>query len=255
MSYLSHDPKTCSVCNPVSPQEAALKAKKAEGRAAMEKVKAQQAITDAQQTKEFSLLLATVYGEALNSATLIYQDKTYTSGKIRPFVNPRNKKVWYDYPEELVEKIYRFGRIKYEKSSISAWKAVASVIMNRVNNYPGSPQTVTEVITQPNQFSAYDLKNQSFCEVMAYLENPEENKEPKDLNNMLQYIKPVYYSKTTKTDATAYFSPLAQQYMYAKGSYRMSASDIMIQRDKEGYEEVEGIGLLPTDDFIFYKRR
>lgn len=96
----------------------------------------------------------------------------------------------------------------------AAWQAVASVIMNRV----GGPDwksltTVTKVITQKGAFAAYYSNrahgpDAQFILASNYLNNPDINKPPAKLSELIQTIAPIY-KKTMQptTDAIYYYSP------------------------------------------------
>jgi type VI secretion system secreted protein VgrG len=141
-------------------------------------------------------------------------------------------------------------------SSEIAWKAVGSVIMNRVQGKDG-PQhkkNVTNVI-ENTRFDAYDKyakqehnssqnhKKTQFEFAYNYLNGRTKNP-PYKLLHLREVIRPIYYQKAVVTNANYYYSPKEQE---REGKV---APSWISNRD---YKEVKIVGLLPSDDFRFFK--
>jgi hypothetical protein len=146
--------------------------------------------------EEFKMFIATVYAEAANS----YQGSD--------------------------------AKKAYELSSVTAWQAVASVIINRIETYPYKtpgqhPSSVRSVITKTG-FDAYTNQTPQYKEAMDFMDNhplwvwedehqkydPNESNISKLLEVIWNSIQHIYRTKEITTDAVHYFSPRSQQYKH-----------------------------------------
>lgn len=139
--------------------------------------------------------------------------------------------------------------------SEGAWKAVGSVIMNRLNNKRfaygprGSKQipiTVKEVV-ETGRFDAQWRRNEAFRQAEAYFKG--EGK-PLKIDELIISMKPIFYGNIVTTDAVMYYSPKTQQYEHKHDPVNYKE---LPDWDFNVIEEASVKDLRKKDDFKFYR--
>lgn len=152
-------------------------------------------------SREFNLLVATVYGEAGNS-------------------------------------------------SVVAWKAIASVILNRIDYREWKKQKSVLDVIKNTGFDAYWQHTNQFKIASDYLENIY-NKKNRVIDKIVTEVKNIYLEKEEPIkDIVLYFSPKAQKILNKKYPQLYS------EKPKWNFDlltEVKIKGLMSDDDFKFYK--
>lgn len=141
--------------------------------------------------------------------------------------------------------------------SESAWKAIGSVIINRVNNQRFVYKTnghyfkfkTTDEVIQVSGFDAYKDHTSQFNDALAFLNNKTKDAPPK-LCLMIEKLGPIYYDHQLTTDATLYFSPKAQHSLHIK--YPKKYPQVPEWHYQE-LVETKISNISASDDLIFYK--
>lgn len=99
------------------------------------------------------------------------------------------------------------------------WKAITSVIMNRVgfHRWKGYNKSVTSVIYNTGFDAVHSHLNLQFPKAIKYFFHNEDALtlyEKKRIHRLMEVIRPVYYQKQTTTHANYYYSPEAQRIAY-----------------------------------------
>lgn len=138
-----------------------------------------------------------------------------------------------------------------------AWQAIASVIINRVDNkrfkYDKEGQgtrfySPSEVIMLSG-FDACKEQTPLFKFAFSFMNN-EKKPENVKIMHLINTLKPIYYQNKVTTNATMYYSPTAQHWLHEHNPKKYPV------KPKWNYpelEEVQVTGLLNTDDFKFFK--
>lgn len=142
-----------------------------------------------------------------------------------------------------------------------AWQAVASTIINRVDNKyfkvaKHTLPTAEKVITQRCWYEAYYKKRESFTTAYSYLKG-ESQKKPLKIDSVIATIHPIYFKNLVTTNADHYYSPKTQREGHKKHP-EIYLSDIpkwVTDGLKSGeLIEINILGLTHKDDFKFYKK-
>ena len=144
-----------------------------------------------------------------------------------------------------------------------AWQAVASTIINRVNNryfhvgikhHTHKATTPEQVIKQPLWYEAYDCLTPNFLLAYDYL-NGKTHKAPLHLEKMYALLKPIYYQNKVITNADHYFSPNSQKSGNRKNPKKYKNKTPKWAKDGLESGELEEV-LIPflssSDDFQFF---
>lgn len=161
--------------------------------------------------------------------------------------------------EKLDEEFILFVATVYGEAcgqSEAAWKAVASVIMNRVGNkrflygpkgHKKIPVTVQKVI-ETGGFDAYQDKTIQFSKAKKLLK--EGSPSPR-IRQLIKSIKPIYDKKeTVTTDAVMYYSPKTQHQLHLKVPEKYD------ETPGWHFDEIQSVtipGMNISDDFLFYR--
>ncbi len=137
-------------------------------------------------------------------------------------------------------------------SSEMAWRAVAHVIMNRVGRYEWSKYDSASEIVKNTGFDACTQRNQPFLKCYNYVNDKEATKSS-HIGRFIEVITPIYQKKEPDNteDSILYYSPNAQAHGHEEhpNIYRSEVPRWVNDKVKE----VTIDGLLPSDDFKFYK--
>ncbi len=138
--------------------------------------------------------------------------------------------------------------------SVTAWKAVAHVIMNRVGVTRWSRfKTVIDIIKKTG-FDAYkDPLCFSYIKAKKKLDD-KSYKNDRHLTNLITAIKPIYNKEEPDftNGANQYYSPKAQRAGHKKNPKRYLHEDPIWATNGE-FERLSIDGLKETDDFIFFR--
>lgn len=146
---------------------------------------------------------------------------------------------------------------KAANQSETAWKAIGSVIINRVQNkrflhhlhdHYLKCETTSEVIIFTG-FDAYTRKTREFNLAMAFLEGRLQNP-PQNLSHMIDALKPIYYTGKVTTNAILYYSPKTQARKHLENPRKY------LEKPKWRFSEISEVtipGLSSNDDFKFFR--
>lgn len=100
--------------------------------------------------------------------------------------------------------------------SVTGWKAVGSVILNRVEKYRWDyRKSVTDIIYNTGFDAVHSAKNKEFPKAIAYLFENNIHAltafETMRMKALIEAVKPIYYEKRVITTANYYHSPKAQK--------------------------------------------
>lgn len=146
-------------------------------------------------------------------------------------------------------------------ASEAAYQAVASVIMNRVNNSIWAKHHWNATPRSIIRHTGFDGRNdKQHSKVSAYFNHrsyrhhfPALNKfERKKMEKMIELLAPIYYKKMVTTDATYFYSPKAQKKSHQANPAHYK--EVPSFASQSNMKQVKIKGLLPTDDFVFYKQ-
>lgn len=135
-------------------------------------------------------------------------------------------------------------------SSIRAWMAVASVILNRVGHREWKKYTTPFAVVTNTGFDAFSQKNAPYKIAYELLVTPNRIDSASPLSRLQSAIEPIYHgTEPITTDAVLYWSPKAQAALRIvhPGIWREKPNwnfDLLEQVYPEGCEH---------DDFSFFR--
>lgn len=139
-------------------------------------------------------------------------------------------------------------------SSPAAWRAIASVIMNRVGFKEWAQMTTPRAVIERSGFDAYWAKNAPYKEAYRAFETESAHANATPRMRALEDAVRAIFEKLEApvTPAVLYFSPRAQAALHYSKPQLYAA---MPRWNFAAIEEVQPPGMLPTDDFRFFRYR
>jgi hypothetical protein len=137
------------------------------------------------------------------------------------------------------------------QSSEAAWKAIASVIMNRVGVREWSRWKTPLDIIRETGFDAFDHRNSPYITAWKALQTPYIASLLPAMGRLIAACQPIYEGGARTTDAQLYYSPKAQAALHKKNPRVWPA----VPRWK--FELLEAVDVPGTekDDFAFFRYR
>ena len=140
-------------------------------------------------------------------------------------------------------------------SSEIAWKAVAHVVMNRVGQREWRRHTTVEAILRHTGFDALTQRNAPFRSAEAHLRGGTVDAATgRRVERMADVLRPVYHREAADSTGGSqlYYSPNAQRALHRRNpsNYRQTPN-----WNFSLLERASVPGLLPSDDFAFYRYR
>ena len=165
--------------------------------------------------------------------------------------NIENKKTM-DMDEEFILFVATVYGEAASQSEV-AWRAVASVIMNRVGHPLWKKNEMNKTVTSVIKCTGFDAihKQKNFIKAFAFLSGEKEalnTFEKNIMKKMIEDLKPIYYEKQVITTANHYYSPNEQLRQHNLDPDNYPA----VPKFAKYYKEVKITELKVHDDFKFY---
>ncbi len=139
------------------------------------------------------------------------------------------------------------------QSSTGAWRAIASVIMNRVHNREWHSLTTPRAVIENSGFDAFKFKNQPYQHAFSAFLPAAPAPLPARFRVLEDAVRAIYEREELPTSAAVlYYSPKAQAALHVQDPKHYQPTPIW---DFGKLEQVRPAGVLPTDDFRFFKYR
>lgn len=138
-------------------------------------------------------------------------------------------------------------------SSTAAQRAIASVIMNRIHFREWGHLDSPLAVIRQSGFDAFKMKNAPYQEAYDAFAPAALASLPRKLRALEDAVRAIYERlELPTTPAVLYFSPKAQAALHIQDPKRWR---LMPSWNFAMLEEAEIPGLMPTDDFRFFKYR
>ena len=124
--------------------------------------------------------------------------------------------------------------------------------MNRIGRYEWKAHKTAKAIVTKTGFDAYTDQTPLYVKAYKHLGGEKQEKAAL-IDSMAKVLEPIYNKKETDStsDAILYYSPQAQAQLHKKYPQKYRENPSWVK--SPAIEEVQPEGLLPTDDFKFYK--
>ncbi len=136
--------------------------------------------------------------------------------------------------------------------SPAAWRAIASVILNRVATGEWRKHRTPLAVIAHTGFDAFTHQNAPFLTALRLLENPDAVTPDSPLGKLMEAVLPLYGGREPRTtDAVLYYSPKAQAQLHKKNPRKWPAAPAW------RFELLEAVDVPGTerDDFLFFRYR